>query len=45
MGGAVRRLRLALARALTVTIMHGPLEALRRAAGALLERCLRGWWP
>lgn len=38
-------LRLALARALDVLLMHGPLELVRRALDALLGRAVRGWWP
>lgn len=41
----MRRFRLALARALAVLLMHGPVELLRRIAGALLDRAMRSWWP
>lgn len=39
------RLGDAIARGIDVAIMHGPAEALRRLAGALLVRAMRGWWP
>jgi hypothetical protein len=45
MGGAVRRVRLALARGLDVLLIHGPVELLRRGFDALLDRAMRGWWP
>jgi hypothetical protein len=41
----VRRLGDAIARALDVLVMHGPLELLRRALVALLVWSMRGWWP
>jgi hypothetical protein len=41
----VRRIGDAIARALDVLVMHGPLELLRRALAALLEGAMRGWWP
>jgi hypothetical protein len=41
----VRRISDAIARALDVLVMHGPLELLRRALAALLVWSMRGWWP
>jgi hypothetical protein len=41
----VRRISDAIARALDVLVMHGPVELLRRALVALLLLAMRGWWP
>lgn len=41
----MRRLRLALADALDILLMHGPLEFVRRGLDALFGWTIRGWWP
>jgi hypothetical protein len=34
-----------MSRAIYVLLVHGPVEALRRAPFALLVWAMRGWWP
>ncbi|MDO9016108.1 MAG: hypothetical protein Q8S73_12670 [Deltaproteobacteria bacterium] len=41
----MRRLRNALARAIELTIVYGPVEALRRGVAALLGPIVGGWFP
>lgn len=41
----MKRLGNAIARAIDILIMHGPVELVRRGLVALLGWALRGWWP